>query len=131
MGTSWISRNGGILEKGWVWSRKGGYDPLTNHGYDWFHSNFYITITDYKYTVTNNLDQIQFLIYRLLSLYKKWTSCFQVLSFLKICQHKKMFCLNTGLWKLIFGVFLNYSPHKTFLKKLYLSLFHFFKNYLI
>ena len=27
MGTSWISRKRGILEKGW------GYDPLTNYGY--------------------------------------------------------------------------------------------------
>ena len=34
----------------------------------------------------------------------------------------KMFCLNTGLCQLIFGVFLKYSPHKTFFKKL----FHYF-----
>ena len=34
----------------------------------------------------------------------------------------KIFCLNTGLWKLTFGVFLKYSPHKTFFEKL----FHYF-----
>ena len=34
----------------------------------------------------------------------------------------KMFCLNTGLWNLMFGVLLKYSPHKTFFEKL----FHYF-----
>ena len=43
----------------------------------------------------------------------------------------KMFCLNNGLRKLIFGAFMKYSPHKTFFEKLYISLFDFFKNYLI
>ena len=86
MGASWISRKEGILEKG-------GMTPLTNYEYGWFHSNFYITITYYKYTVTNNLDQIQSLIYRLLFIYIKWTSSFQVLNFLKIWQHTKCFVL--------------------------------------
>ena len=34
----------------------------------------------------------------------------------------KIVCLNTGLFQLIFGVFLKYSPHKTFFEKL----FHYF-----
>ena len=72
MGTSWISRKEGILERGGgVDLEKGGMTNLTNYGYDWFHSSFYITITDCKYTVTNNLDQIQSLIYMLLCIYIK------------------------------------------------------------
>ena len=31
VGISWISRKRGILGKGGGWSRKGGYDPLTNY----------------------------------------------------------------------------------------------------
>ena len=31
VGTSWISRKGGILEKGGVDLEKGEYDPLTNY----------------------------------------------------------------------------------------------------
>ena len=34
MGTSWISRKGGLLEKGWgVDLEKGGMTPLTNYGF--------------------------------------------------------------------------------------------------
>ena len=85
MGTSWISRKEGILEKG-------GMTPLTNYEYDWLHSNFYITITDYKYTVTNNLDQIQSLIYRLL-----YNTQLPGAEFSENMPTHKMFCLNTGL----------------------------------
>ena len=31
VGTSWISRKEGNLRRGGGWSRKGGYDPLTNY----------------------------------------------------------------------------------------------------
>ena len=37
METSWISRKGGILEKG-GWPRKGGMTPLTNYGHTLFVS---------------------------------------------------------------------------------------------
>ena len=90
MGTSWISRKGGTVEKKrGGWSRKGVYHP-PNQLWIWLASlQFLRYYHRLYYTVTNNLDQIQSLIYRLL--YK--TPSFLVLSFLKICQHTKCFAL--------------------------------------
>ena len=120
MGTSWISRKGGTVEKKrGGWSRKGVYHP-PNQLWIWLASlQFLRYYHRLYYTVTNNLDQIQSLIYRLLFIYIKWTSSFQVLSFLKICQHTKYFVLilDSENWYLVYF----WSTHHTK---------HFLKNYI-